>query len=125
MIKKLIIFDTPDDFSHPALTRTIQGSNFIMAMVSDTQVKKISSTLDYDMICLEDVDKPVDACVKLKKSEVHEFGLDSKMEKLEKNEEIEKDEAREKENQDLIDCLHEKFIINTETTTQLLMNSFT
>lgn len=122
MFKKLIIFDTPEDFTHPLLSRTLKGNGFLIATVPDSTIKKIQSTLDFDMICMEDIDKPIDDCLRLRKNEFPDFKFDEKVEKI-KSGEI--DSKKEPENEDFIDFFHEKFIINTDTTAQVFLNSFT
>lgn len=120
MFKTLIIFDTPEDFTHPYLSRAIKGSNFLVANLPEIQIKKLNSTLQYDMICLEDVDKPIEDCLRLRSPEILDFKLEEKLKKIENKEKIELNNEENK----MIDFLNEKFLITTESTTQILQNSF-
>ncbi|KRH93906.1 hypothetical protein M153_4930001947 [Pseudoloma neurophilia] len=129
MLKKLIIFDTPPDFTHSLLNRCIRGSDFIIATLSDNQIKKLRSVLNNDMVCLEDVRKPLDDCLRLRMIQKIDWHFQEKLNLLEEQKNTgESKELPKFENQSEIDehvtFLQEKFVINTDSSTQIMMNSF-
>lgn len=127
MLKKLIIFDTPPDFSHPLLTRIIRGSDFLIATLPDNQINKLRASLDFDMICLEDIDKPLEDCLRLRKIKEIDWEFDKKLKLLEDSKtstNASQNQNEHKESNEHINFLHEKFVINTESTSQIMMNSF-
>lgn len=141
MLKKLVIFDVPEDFYHPLLNKSIRGSDFIIVMVPQTHLKKLEATLDFDMICVDDMKKKEeDSSIRLRKCEPHDFGFEEKLKKVslaekeqgndQTREDSNKTSDKESENlklpdDDRIENLHEKFILFSDTSAQVLLNSFT
>lgn len=125
MLKKLIIFNTPPDFSHPLLTRIIRGSGLLIATLPDNQITKLKASLDFDMICLEDIDKPLEDCLRLRKINEIDWKFNHKLRLIDNSKDASQiQDVSNHESNEHINFLHEKFVINTESTSQIMMNSF-